>query len=71
MPIGHTIEEARRNFTAKARDEPTPHPLPQSRIVIRTVRDVGDAYCEWLHSHKKSPRSIDDTVRACHAIIKL
>ena len=31
---------------------------------------MGDAYCEWLHSHNKSPRSIDDAVRAFHALIK-
>jgi hypothetical protein len=38
-------------------------------MVIRSVRDVGDAYCEWMHEHKRSAESIRDTVRAFHTLI--
>ncbi|MEK6674913.1 MAG: hypothetical protein AABZ47_04570 [Planctomycetota bacterium] len=62
LPIGRTIEEARRNLAV------TKSPTSLD-IVIRSVRDDGDAYCEWMHEHKRSAESIRDTVRAFHSMI--
>jgi len=69
LPIGRTIEEARRNLAATNETEAVPSSPAPLAIVIRSVRDVGDAYCEWLHQHKRSAESIRDTVRAFHAMI--
>jgi hypothetical protein len=70
IPVGRTIEEARRYLPTAEQPYPDVQTAEQQPIKIHFVRDVGDAYCEWLHLHNKSPRSIDDTVRAFQAIIK-
>lgn len=69
-PTGRIIEKAPGNVAAKATDGRTTHASPHPSILIRTVRDVGHAYCGWLHSHNKAPRSIDDTLRAFHTLNK-
>lgn len=70
IPVGRTIEESRRYLPAVEQHETNSQADGQQPIKIRFVRDVGDAYCEWLHLRNKSAHSIDDTVRAFQAIIK-
>jgi len=74
-PLGPTIEEARRNLglldaEADADGSSEPDSDALSVVAIYSGRDVGDAYCEWLHNHGKSALTIQDAVRAFDALLK-
>ncbi|MGB2986754.1 MAG: hypothetical protein WBE26_12835 [Phycisphaerae bacterium] len=76
-PLGYTIEEARRNLAlvdaeadADADGSSDPDSDASSVVAIHKVRDVGDAYCEWLHNHGRSALTIQDAVRAFDAYPK-
>ena len=76
-PLGYTIEEARRNLAlvdaeadADADGSSDPDLDASSVITIYKVRDIGDAYCEWLHDRGRSALTIQDAVRAFDALLK-
>jgi len=74
-PFGPTIEEARRNLAlldaeADADGSSGPGSDASSVVAIYSVRDVGDAYCEWLHDRERNALTIQDAVRAFDALLK-
>ncbi len=72
IPLGATIEIARRNFAARqARIVPQPQSVNPTEFVVNTVKEVGDAYLAWLIQNQKNPTHVSHTKQHFREMIAL